>query len=77
MVSSTPRPHFTPGKDPAPILQGAGWATGGKSSPHWDSIPDRPARSSVAIPTEPPGPQYVLQLRLNPSTALGLKFLKP
>ena len=40
----------TPGKDPVPILQGAGWApgpvwTGGKSRPHRDSIPDRPARS--------------------------------
>jgi len=50
VVSSTPRPHFTPGKDPVPILQEAGWApgpvwTGGKSRPHWDSIPDRPARS--------------------------------
>ena len=50
MVSSTPRPHFTPGKDPVPILHEAGWApgpvwTGGKSSPHGDSIPDRPARS--------------------------------
>ena len=62
MVSSTPRPHFTPGKDPVPILQEAGWApgpvwTGGKSRPHRDSIPDCPARSSVAIPTELPGPQ--------------------
>jgi hypothetical protein len=28
----------------------------GKSRPHRDSIPDRPARSSVAIPTELPGP---------------------
>jgi len=28
MVSSTPRPHFTPGKEPVPILQGAGWAPG-------------------------------------------------
>ena len=61
MVSSTPRPHFTPGKDPVPILQEAGWApgpvrTGGKSLPHGDSIPDRLARSSVAIPTELPGP---------------------
>ena len=61
MVSSTPRPHFTPGKDPVPILQEAGWApgpvwTGGKSRPHRDSIPDRPARSSVAIPTELQGP---------------------
>jgi len=50
VVSSTPRSHFTPGKDPAPILQEAGWApgsvwTGGKSRPHRDSIPNRPARS--------------------------------
>ena len=61
VVSSTPRPHFTPGKDPVPILQEAGWTpepvwTGGKSRPYRDSIPDRPARSSVAIPTEVPGP---------------------
>ena len=28
MVSSTPRPHFAPGKDPVPILQEAGWAPG-------------------------------------------------
>ena len=59
VVSSTPLPHFTPGKDPVPIVQEAGWApgpvwTGGKSRPHWDSIPDRPARTSVAIPTELP-----------------------
>ena len=44
-VSSTPRPHFTPGKDLVPILQEAGWAPGlawmgGKSRPHRDSIPD-------------------------------------
>ena len=57
VVSSTPRPHFTPGKDPVPILQEAGRAAGpvwksGKSRPHRDSIPDLPARSAVAIPTE-------------------------
>jgi len=39
-----------PGKEPVPIVQGAGWVpgpvwTGGKSRPHRDSIPDRPARS--------------------------------
>ena len=50
VVSSTPRPHFTPGKDPVPIVQEVGWAprpvwTGGKARPHRDSIPDRPARS--------------------------------
>ena len=59
------QPHapaaFTPGKDPAPIVQGgwlgprAGLGICGKSRPHRDSIPDRPARSSVAIPTELPG----------------------
>ena len=59
MVSSTPRPHFTPGEDPVPILQEAGWApgpvwTGGKSRPHRNSIPDGPARpgSSVGIATD-------------------------
>ena len=52
----------TPEKDPVPIVQEAWWTpgpvwTGGKSRPHRDSTPDRPARSSVAIPTELPGPQ--------------------
>jgi len=50
VVSSTPRPHFTQGKDPVPIVQEAGWApgpvwTGGKSLPQRDSIPTRPVRS--------------------------------
>ena len=49
---SATRPGRTlpPGKTRYPILQEAGWApgliwTGGKSRPHRDSIPDRPARS--------------------------------
>jgi len=50
VVSSTPRPHLTPWKDPVPILQDAGWApgpvwTGRKSRPHWDSILDCPVIS--------------------------------
>jgi hypothetical protein len=64
VVSSTPQPYFTVGKDP---VQEAGWAPG----PVWTGAenvvqtgirsPDRPARSSVAIPTELPGPhaQYI------------------
>ena len=53
-----------PGRN-LPIIQEAGWApgpvwTGGKSRPHRDSIPDRPARSSVVIPTEPPGPRIIV-----------------
>ena len=65
VVSSTPRPHFIPGKDLVPILQEAGWTsgpvwTGGKPSSHRDSISDRPVRSSVAIPTELPGPPNLI-----------------
>jgi len=49
VVSSTPRPNFTPGKDQVPILQEAGCApglvwTGRKSRPHRDLILDHPAR---------------------------------
>jgi hypothetical protein len=50
-VSVTPRPLFTTGKDPVPIVQEAGWAPG----PVWTGAenlastgiryPDRPARS--------------------------------
>jgi len=52
VVSSTTRPHFTPGKDPVPIVQEAGWAPGpvwmvGKSRSHWDLIPYCPARSQL------------------------------
>ena len=57
-----PAALYPRGKDPVPILQQAEWApgpirTGGKSRPHRDSIPDRPARTSFAIPTELPGPR--------------------
>jgi len=52
VVSSTPQPHFTPGKGQVPILQEAGWApgpvwTGGKSRPQRHSIPDRPTCSQL------------------------------
>ena len=71
VVSRTPRPHFTPGKDQVPILQEAGWApgpvwTGGKSRPHRDSIPDRPARSQSL---------YRLSNPAHNSTSIHIKFL--
>jgi len=67
MFNSTLRPHFTPGKDPVPILQEAGWAlgpvwTGGKSLPTGIRSPDRPARSSVTTTTELPG-LHILMLQ--------------
>jgi len=49
-VSVTPRPHLTPGKDPVPIVQEAGWASGsvqtGAENLASTGIrsPDRPAR---------------------------------
>jgi len=72
VVSSTPRLHFTPGKDPVTIAQEAGWAPG----PVWTGAENfaptgirsrtfQP-RSSVAIPTELPGPHAVQVLALNP-----------
>ena len=50
-VSVTSQPLFTPGKDPVPILQEAGWAprpvwTGAENlAPTGFRFPDRPARS--------------------------------
>jgi len=50
VVSLTPRPHLTPGKDPGPILQKGGWApgpvwTGGNLVRTGIRSPDRPPRS--------------------------------
>jgi len=83
VVSSTPRPHFTPWKDPVPILQEAGWApgpvwTGGKSRSHRDSIRDRLARSqSLYRQSYPAHPALSLSLSIYiyiyiRSTPLGL-----
>jgi len=70
VVNRTPRPHFTPGKDSVPIVQEAGWApgpvwTGGKSRPHRDSIPDRPARSQSL---------YRLSYRAHTASCRGAEF---
>ena len=81
VVSSTPRPHFTPGKDPVPILQEAGWApgpvwTGGISRPHRDSIPDRPARSqSLYRLSYPTHSTYVSTIKKSEDRVETLKFL--
>jgi hypothetical protein len=60
---STPRPgHFTPGKEPIPIVQEAGWVTGqvwkGAENPAPNGIrsPDRPARSKSLHRLGYPGP---------------------
>ena len=68
VVSSTPRPHFTLEKEPVPILQEAGWAsgpvwTGGKSRPHRDSIPDRPSRSQSLYRLSYPAHKVIFKVK--------------
>ena len=70
VVSSTPRPHFTPGRGPVPIVQEAGWAPGtvwkgGKPRPHRDSIPDRPARNQSLYRLSYPVHSYCICSRNN------------
>ena len=53
VVSSTPRPHFTPGKYPVPIVQEAGWGTRagldrcGKSRPHRRKSNNKASKYSI------------------------------
>ena len=80
MVSSTPRPHFTPGKDTVPILQEAGWApgpvwTGGKSRPHRDSIPDHPGRSQSLYRLSYPAHDFCILLLVNVQKEPSFPFL--
>ena len=89
VISSTPRPHLTPGKDLVTILQEAGWApgpvwTGGKFRPHRHSIPNRPARSQSLYRLS--YPTHVLNLRYSelhsrsygaPRLALSKEFNDP
>ena len=72
VVSSTPRPHFTPGKDPVPILQEAGWApgpvwTGGKisSPPVFVPGPSSPVAQSL----------YRLSYRAHNSTVIRMLYI--
>jgi hypothetical protein len=76
-----PRPLSTPGTDPVPIVQEAGWSPG----PVWTGAeniattgirsPDRPARSSVAIPTTLPGPRPTERISFNVLCTVPFKQL--
>jgi len=63
MDNVTPRPLFTPGKDPVPIVQEAGWAPGsvlaGAENLAYDGIrsSDRPARIESLHRLSNPGPR--------------------
>ena len=66
VVNATPRPLFTPGKDPVPIVQEAGWAPG----PVWTGAEnlaptgirslERPARSQSLYGLSYRGPRMHL-----------------
>ena len=62
-LAARPGRNLPPVKTRYPFYRRLGGPQGrsgraGKSRPRRDSIPDRPACSSVAIPTELPGPHY-------------------
>ena len=84
VVSSTPRPYFTPGKDPVPIVQEARWApgpvwTGGKSRPTGIRYPDLPTRSQSLYRLSYPAylyPQDASQIKTNLGPVLVLYFFK-
>ena len=78
-VSVTPRPLFTPGKDPVLIVQEVGWAprlvwTGAENlAPTWIRSPDRPAHSQSLHQLSYTGPwtQFMHTIFLHRS---GTKF---
>jgi hypothetical protein len=57
-VSVTPRPLFTPGKDPEPIVQEAGWAPG----PVWTGA-ENLAPTGIRSPARPALSQSLYRLR--------------
>jgi hypothetical protein len=80
VVSSTPQPHFTPGKDPVPIVQEAGWApepvwTGGKSRPAGIRSPDRSVCSQSLYRLSYLAPLYIYTLNMT-SKVILINFTK-
>jgi len=57
-VSVMPRPLFTPGKDPVPIVQEAGWASG----PVWTGA-ENLTPTGIRSPDRPASSQLLYQLR--------------
>jgi hypothetical protein len=58
VVSVTPRPLFTPGKDPVPVVQEAGWAPG----PVWTGA-ENLAYTGIRFPDRPACSQSLYRLR--------------
>ena len=83
VVSSTPRPYFTPGKDPVPIVQEAGWAPGSVwtaenfAPPGFDPRTVQPVAQSLyrlSYPTHTGWDTYVRVIRTNKIHTFSLMF---
>jgi hypothetical protein len=80
VVNSTPRPHFTPGKDLLPIVQEAGWVPGPdgrKISPPPRLFPDRPARSQSLYRLSHPAPPTIVGYRNSRFKAYAPIWVRP
>jgi len=65
-VSVTPRPLFTPGKGPVPIVQEVGWAPG----PDWTGA-ENLARSGIRCPDRPARSQSLYRLSYRAYTVIS------
>jgi hypothetical protein len=82
MVSTTPRPLSTPGKDPVPIVQEARWAPGSvwtcvkNLAPTGIRPPDRPARLSYPAHSACKGQLYLFYVYRVYNIKLPLQLFK-
>ena len=70
-VSVTPRPLFTPGKEPVPIVQEAGWAPG----PVWTGA-ENLASTGIRSPDRPSRSQSLYRLRYPPTVFIKLQIVE-
>ena len=64
-----PRPLFTPGKDPVPIVQEAGWAPG----PVWTGA-ENLAPTGIRSPDRPGRSQSLYRLRYPAHVVIGTRY---
>jgi hypothetical protein len=71
-VNVTPRPLFTPGKDPVPFVQKAGWAPG----PVWTGA-EHHASTGIRFPDHPARSQFYTDWATRPTHVSILSHINP